>query len=148
MTKLNISSLLLIFNWLHVAAVSLKFSQIYLANITLLHNKHFSLFSISIGKHEFKDAAKSKKLQQNYRYHFKAKSYCNMEFSRHLIKFHVLILGHFNFAVLPKYYILRHFNFEIWPSCYNSGYINLVIVLKIVFFMCVSFQHFSNFAKK
>ena len=77
-------------------------------------------------------------------------NYC-MEFSRQInfagFFINFWILGHFIFAVLPKYCITRYLDIEIWQSYYNLQHLNLAIVLKIVSFMCVSFQHFSKFGK-
>ena len=54
---------------------------------------------------------------------------------------HFWISWHFNFAVRPKYYISWHFNFADWPKYYNLRHFSFVVL----FFMCVSFQHFRNF---
>ena len=54
---------------------------------------------------------------------------------------------YFNFAVQPKYYISRHFNVALWLKYYNLRHFSFPVVLKIEFFMSVSFQHFRNFGK-
>ena len=54
---------------------------------------------------------------------------------------HFWISWHFNFAIRPKYYISWHFIFANWPKYYNLRHFSFVVL----FFMCVSFQHFRNF---
>ena len=56
-------------------------------------------------------------------------------------------LWHFNFSVQPKYYFSRRFNFVVWPKYHNSWHASFAVVLKIKFFVCMSFQYFRNFGK-
>ena len=55
------------------------------------------------------------------------------------------ILRHFIFESQLKYYIFQHFNVVFTPNYFNSQHFDLL--LKIVFFVCVSFQHAGIFGK-